>query len=112
LNPGVQAPALGVICSAVVSFVGADGSVIKSAALTVLPGKSASVSLRSDTDLNIAVGDRREIRALIAIPAPLPTPTAGTQPPAVPCELVTNLEIYDTFSGRTLVTLGRTVAIK
>src|SRR5580693_4930011 len=40
LNPGVEPPAIGVVCTAAVSFVGADGTVIKSATLTVTPGKS------------------------------------------------------------------------
>jgi hypothetical protein len=75
LNPGVLAPAVGAICTAAVSFVDASGAVLKSATLVVAPGKSMSFSLRSDTDLNLVAGDRREIRATIAIPV-IVTPTA------------------------------------
>ena len=107
LNPGVLPPALGVICAAGVSFVDAAGTVLKSTTLAVLPGKSLSFSLH-DTDLALAAGERREIRALIAVPAAPPPNAGGTSPVATPaCRLIPTLEIYDTGSGRTLVTLGR-----
>jgi hypothetical protein len=103
LNPGVLAPAAGVICTAAVSFVDASGAVLKSATLAVPPGKSMSFSLRSDTDLNFVAGDRREIRATITIPT-LATPTAAASTPS--CKLIPSLEMLDTVSGRTLVVLG------
>src|ERR1700683_545491 len=56
LNPGVLAPAVGMICKATVSFVDAGGTVLKSTTLTVIPGQSVSFSLRSDTDLNLVAG--------------------------------------------------------
>ena len=40
LNPGVEPPAAGAVCSAAVSFVDADGNVLKSMMLNVAPGKS------------------------------------------------------------------------
>jgi hypothetical protein len=104
LNPGVLAPALGVICTTAVSFVDSTGTVLKSATLVVPPGKSMSLSLRSDTDLNLAAGDRREIRATITIPPMFP-PTAIVSAPS--CTLIPTLEMLDTASGRTLVVLGR-----
>jgi hypothetical protein len=109
LNPGIQAPAVGVICSAVVSFVDATGTVLKSTTLTVPPGKSESCSLRSDVDLNLIAGDRREIRATIAMP-PFP-PATGAAPAFPMCKVIPTLEILDTVSGRTLVTLGHVETI-
>ena len=107
LNPGIQAPALGVICSATVSFVDAGGSVVKSTTLTVIPGQSQSFSIKSDVDLNLTAGQRREIRATIAIP-PLPPPTGEA---STTCKVFPTLEIIDTVSGRTLVTLSHTEPI-
>jgi hypothetical protein len=78
LNPGVLPPAIGMICTAAVSFVGADGTVIKSATLTVAPGKSMSFILRSDVDLKLLAGDRREIRATISTPGVPPSATSTT----------------------------------
>lgn len=62
LNPGVEAPATGVICTAAVSFVDAAGTVLKTATVTAAPGTSTSFILRSDVDLQLVAGDRREIR--------------------------------------------------
>jgi hypothetical protein len=107
LNPGVLPPALGMICTAEVTFIDADGTSLKSGVVTVLPGRSGSLSLRTDSDVAIAVGDRREIRAVITIPAPATT----TTPAAAPCTLIHTLEIYDTSSGRTLVSLGHTTPV-
>ncbi|HEV3330973.1 MAG TPA: hypothetical protein VG096_08340 [Bryobacteraceae bacterium] len=108
LNPGVQPPALGVICSAAVSFVAGDGTVLKTTTVNVVPGTSAAFDLRSDTDLKLIVaGDRREIRATIMIPPFPPPPTAAGATPTPPaCKLIPTLEIFDTVSGRTLVSLG------
>jgi hypothetical protein len=111
LNPGVLLPAVGTICTAAVSFVGADGTVIKSAMLTIAPGKSMSFILRSDVDLKLLAGDRREIRATISIPG-VPPPAASTAAAAVPgCKVIPTLEILDTVSGRTLVVLGHAASI-
>jgi len=104
LNPGVLAPAMGMICTANVAFVGDDGTFLKTTTLSVIPGRSLSFDIRSDTDLSIAAGDRREIRAVIMMP-PAATPSStGSAAPA--CKLIPTLEIFDTVSGRTLVTLG------
>ncbi len=109
LNPGVLAPAVGVICKATVSFVNASGTVLKSTTLTVIPGQSMSFSLRSDADLNLVAGDRREIRATISIPA-IVTPTAASTA-APSCKLIPTLELFDTVSGRTLVVLGHVTTV-
>jgi hypothetical protein len=111
LNPGVEAPAIGVVCSAAVSFVDADGTVLKSTTLTVGPGKSMPFILRSDTDLHMVAGDRREIRAIISIPGILPPATTAASTPVAPCHFISTLEILDTVSGRTLVVLGHVETI-
>jgi hypothetical protein len=107
LNPGVLAPAVGMICTAQVSFVNANDTVLKSATLTIAPGKSASLTLRSDTDLNLVAGDRAEIRAVVTLPGIVPPPTAASTIVTPACTLIPTLEMLDTPSGRTLVVLGR-----
>ena len=104
LNPGVLAPAMGAICTATVAFAGDDGTFLKSTTLSVAPGRSLPFDIRSDTDLSIAAGDRRELRAVILMP---PAATASSTTPAPPaCKVFPTLEIFDTASGHTLVTLG------
>ena len=110
LNPGVLPGASAVACTAAVSFVDASGIVLKSASLTVLPGQSMSFSLRSDTDLNLVAGDRREIRATISSPAITPVATASAALIAA-CILIPTLEMIDTVSGRTLVVLGHAATV-
>jgi hypothetical protein len=114
LNPGVLAPATGVICSAAVSFVDANGTVLKTGSLSIPPGKSMAFDLLSNVDLGLAYSDRREIRALIAMPAATPVTTSVTtsSTAAAPaCKLVPTLEIFDSTTGRTLVTLGHVETI-
>jgi len=111
LNPGVEPPAAGAVCSVAVSFVGAGGTVLKSTTLSVPAGQSMAFTLRSDTDLHLVAGDRREIRATITIPAIFP-PAATASAPAIPaCHVIPTLEILDTISGRTLVVLGHVETI-
>ena len=106
LNPGVLAPALRVICSAAVEFVDDSGNVLKSSTPTILPGQSKALQIRSDTDLGLTVaGDRKQIRAVIASPGF--TPSVG----AASCKLVPTLEILDTVTGRTQITLSGNTAI-
>ena len=97
LNPGVLPPAVGVVCTASVTFFDANDTALKTANLTVLPGKSQSVDLHSDTDLSLASNQRREIRAQI---------TAQNS-----CKLVATFEIFDSLTGRTQVLTGHTVSI-
>jgi hypothetical protein len=111
LNPGVQTATAAVICTAAVAYFDSTGTMLKTATLSVAPGKSGSVDL-SDAELNIAAGARREIRAQISVPGVLPpTSTAGTPIVAAACKLIPTLEIFDSATGRTLVTLGHVEAI-
>ena len=109
LNPGVLPPAMGAICTAAVAFVGADSTVLKSTTLAVPPDKSMSFDLHSDTDLNLAVGDHREIRVVISVPAIVPVAASATPAPA--CKVIPTLEMIDNSSGRTLVVLGHVEAV-
>src|SRR5579864_2544947 len=68
LNPGVAAPAVGVVCSAALKFWDGQGALLKSTTVSVLPGKSAYLDLFGDQDLALIGDDRREIRATITIP--------------------------------------------
>lgn len=114
LNPGVLPPALGVVCTAAFSYVDASGTVLKTATVSVLPGKSMPVDLHSDSDLSLAVGERREIRTVIAIPI-VPPPTAasgGTAATAAACKLIPTLEIFDSLTGRTQAVLGHVVTVE
>jgi hypothetical protein len=110
LNPGVQAPAVGVICTAAVAYLDGGGTVLKTASVTVDPGQSAGVVLHSDTDLNLMAGERREIRATISIPA-IPPPTAGSTSTTPACKLIPTLEILDSVSGRTQAVLGHVTSV-
>jgi hypothetical protein len=109
LNPG--APAAGAICTAAVTYFDAGGAALKTSTVSVAPGTSSAVDL-TDTELSIAVGARREIRAQFSIPAVLPPASTGNAPmiPAS-CTLIPTLEIFDSASGRTLVSLGGAHAV-
>jgi hypothetical protein len=97
LNPGVLAPAVGATCTATVTYLGPEDGTLKTATVTVDPGKSQSVDLRSDMDLSLTAGDREQIRAQIS--------TQNS------CKLIPTLEIFDFITGRTQVVLGHTVAV-
>jgi hypothetical protein len=100
LNPGVA------ICSGLLSFVGDDGTVLKTKTVNVAAGASGEVILDSVSDLALAANARRDIRATITVP-PVPPPTAASTTSVTPvCKLIGTLEIYNTLDGRTQVTLG------
>ena len=109
LNPGVAAPAMGVVCTGLLSFVGEDGTVLKSATVSVAPGTAAHISIDAVKDLALAVAERKQIRATITIPPVLPpsTSASGSTPPVTPaCRLIGTLEILNGLDGHTQVTLG------
>jgi len=107
LNPGVPSPAAtGAICSAQVSFLNDQGTVLKMSTVSVIPGKSVSFDLDRDTDL--AVSDRRvEIRATIRIPVltPVASPLQPLPPQPGICSLVPSLEVFNNDTGKTQVVL-------
>jgi hypothetical protein len=104
LNPGVPAPyATGALCSIQVSFLDAQGNVLQTTPVTVVPGKSMPV------DLAVTTSGRTEIRAAITFTQPTPATNSSTAPPAlvVPlvCPLIPTLEVFDTNTSATLAVL-------
>lgn len=105
LNPGVQAPAAtGALCSGLLSFLDDQGTVLKSSAVTVAPGKAMSIDLDSDIDLKLAVNTRKQIRATVQVPPAVPP----AQTPVGFCTLAPTLEIFDKLTARTQVLLVET----
>ncbi len=87
LNPGVLAPAVAVACVAQLSFLNAEGVVLKTTSVTVPPGQSMPFNL--DREVDLIVSDLRvEVRAVIAY-------TSNT------CALLPTLEVFDDGTGRT-----------
>jgi len=108
LSPDLPAPlATGVMCSATVSFMNAQGAVLKSGTLTVIPGQSMHIDLDTDADLKYAVNERHEIRATVQVPV-APTPAGGTAAVVPVCRLIPTMEIFDALTGRTSVIVGHT----
>lgn len=113
LNPGVLPPALGVNCTAVLTFFGPDGGVLKTATVTAGPGQAGYLDLFSQADLNLPVDERKQIRATYTLPAivPPPTPTPVSTPTAAAptrsaCTLIGTLEILDTLTGKVQAVIG------
>jgi hypothetical protein len=70
LRPNESATA---VCSAVLTYFDAAGTVLKTATVTVAPGQAGYLDLFSDTDLSLATNQRRQIRATFSVPAITPT---------------------------------------
>lgn len=105
LNPDEATPA-GLLCSGLLTFLGEDGKVLKSATVNVAAGTSQHLTLDSVIDLALAVNARKEIRATITIPPVPPPTTASTTAVAPVCTLIGTLEIFNTLNGHSQVTLG------
>jgi hypothetical protein len=110
LNPGVLPPALGMSCTATLTFIGGDGKVLKTASVTATPGEAQFLDLFGDADLALMIDQRKQIRATFTLPAivPPPTSTAGPAVPPSACTLIGTLEILDTLTGRTQAVIGGT----
>jgi hypothetical protein len=110
LNRGVAAPAVGVVCSAVLSYYDGKGAMLKQSTVTVLPGQIGSLDLFSDVDLALPAVQRKQIRATVSVPliVPPPTSTGTASVPTPSCRLIGTLEIFDALSGKTEVVLGAT----
>jgi len=112
LNLGSVTSTVQSVCVAVISFLGDDGGVLKTKTATMAPGQSAFIILDALSDLQLAVGQRKEIRAMYMVPA-VPAPAATTSPAATStivfppvCALIGTLEIIDVLSDQTHVVLG------
>jgi hypothetical protein len=110
LNRGVAAPALGVVCSAVLTYYDGKGVMLKKSSVSVLPGQIGSLDLFSDADLALPAVQRRQIRATVSVPLIVPPPTASgaASTPTPACNLIGTLEIFDALSGKAEVVLGAT----
>jgi hypothetical protein len=108
LNPGVEPPAIGAVCSAVISFLDSGGNVLKTTTVSVAPGTAATPPFDiTSADLSIAAGTREEIRATITIPAIVPVATSGTSTSPTPsCKLIGTVEIFDSVTRITESQLG------
>jgi hypothetical protein len=105
LNPGVAAPAVGVVCTATLNFWDGKGALLKTGPAIVLPGQSQYLDLFGDKDLALTALDRRQIRATITIPA-IPPPPASTSVQTAACTLIGTLEILNQSTSKTEVVLG------
>jgi hypothetical protein len=107
LNPGVEPPAVGMICAATLAFIDSTGKVLKSTTVSVIPGQSQLFDLFSDVDLSLAMDARTEIRAVVTIPSVVPV-ASTTSTPLQPagCKLIGTLEIFDSLTKRTQAVLG------
>lgn len=103
VNPGVLPPATGVVCSALLTFLGDDGVVLKTKLVNVVPGHSAFIDLFSDVDLGLAIDAKKEIRATYTTPPVVP---ASGGPAAAACTLIATLEVVDELTGKTQAVLG------
>lgn len=103
-HPAPPAPlATGAVCNAQVSFIDDQGTVLKTAPISVIPGKSVAVDLNPATDLT-APASRIQIRAAITFPPPASNPMSGTMfMPIMGCSLVPTLEIFDDATLKTQV---------
>ena len=111
LNPGVPAPlATAARCPAHVAFMDDQGNLLKSADITVDPGKSVSVDLNRDTDTSTSA-PRLQIRAVLTFTPPTPVaPATGSSfagfVSMVTCRLVPTLEIFDNVTSKTQFVLS------
>jgi hypothetical protein len=103
LNPGVLPPALGLTCTAALTFFDGAGKVLKTSTVTATPGEAPYLDLFGDADLALMIDQRKQIRATFTLPAIVPPPASG---PLSACSLIGTLEILDTLSGRTQAVLG------
>lgn len=86
-------------CSALLAFVDSTGKVVASKTVSVPPGKSLSLLIDSQKDLNLAVGAREEVRGTITIP-PAAVTTLGAIASAL-CTLIPSLEVMNSLTGMT-----------
>jgi len=89
--------ATGILCSAELSFVDANGVVLKTKQVTVAPGKSQALDLDHDTEAGPDSSGPFELRAVLRIP-----PINGAAAAPSFCSILPSLEIFDADTGKTL----------
>ena len=84
------------------------GTQLKTSTVTVAPGTVGYLDLFSDTDLALAIDQRKQIRVTVAVPVAAPTASSSIiKTKVVPiCRLIPTLEIFDEVTGKTSVVLG------
>ncbi len=102
LNQGVQAPALGLVCTVALSFVDEQGFVLKTSTVAVPPGRSAFLDLDSTADLKLATNQRQQVRAVL---------TQMLQGQTTACPVTPTLEIFDRQTGKTSFVMWQTTVI-
>ena len=65
-------------CSAVLTYFDGAGTQLKSSTVIVAPGTVGYLDLFSDTDLTIAVGQRKQIRVTVAVPVATSRPPSSS----------------------------------
>jgi hypothetical protein len=119
LNDYMAEAATTILCSVVLTYYGASGTLLKTSTVPVAPGTAAYLDLFSSSDLSLTADQRKQIRATFAVSlipnttsagsSPSTTSTTATPPANVPeCHLIGTLEILDAVTGRTLAILGGT----
>jgi hypothetical protein len=95
-------------CSAMLTYFDGTGKQLKTSTITVAPGTLGYLDLFSDTDLALALDQRKQIRVTVSVPVETPPSSSpSTTTKAVPvCRLIPTLEILDEVTGRTSVVLG------
>ena len=95
-------------CTAVLTYFDGAGTQLKTSTVTVAPGTVGYLDLFSNTDLALAIDQRRQIRVTVAVPVETPSSSSSsTTAKALPvCRLIPTLEIFDAVTGRASVVLG------
>ncbi len=95
-------------CAAVLTYFDGAGTQLKSSMVTVAPGTAEYLDLLSDTDLALAVDQRKQIRVTVAVTVATPSSSSSSiTAKAIPvCRLIPTLEIFDEVTGRVKVVLG------
>jgi hypothetical protein len=91
-------------CTAVLTYFDGAGTQLKTSTVTVAPGTLGYLDLFSDTDLALALNQRKQIRVTVTVP--LAPPSSATAQALPICRLIPTLEIFDEIIGRTSVVLG------
>ena len=94
--PSTAAPAAG--CRVALSFLSADGQVLRQQSITVLQGHSASLEMPG-VQAFLPPGPIRSLRADIR---PVVEATS-TQTSGAPCQVVTTFELFDSATGKTSI---------
>jgi hypothetical protein len=88
----------------VLTYYDGGGVLLKTSSVTVAPGTIGYLDLFSDVNLGLAAGQRKQIRATVAVPLAAATTADAKAKPV--CRLIGTLEIFDEITGRADVVLG------